>query len=592
MLVPGAGLAESQPVRRRRLRRSRRSRPRWPGCGGAPTGRWSPWWSRRWPPRRCLGQHRRTAAELTARARRTSSRSVILSSPVRSAGPGVARRRARLRLARRTSRPGRPGRRPRRPRARRPVPRRSPSPPSTGEVTDEHRSAIGAPDVARRAARVGFAARLRRGGDPFRVDHAPARAALALTDQLDRRRRHPLRGRRPAQRRRASRPASRPGSARSTAPSRRSRSRTWATTRPLAGGRRRCDGPLAARRGHRPAWWWTPLGLAAGRCLDWEHAATTALAHEHGWIDDGDWAPAPPPGPRRRRPGQQPTRRRAPDRSRSRLARPGRRPRRPSASSRRPTVRHDPLAVALDDHARHLRTARARSPSEEPHDRCRARAPPARRAVAIPLLPDEPRRAGSGHPPAARPHGSRAAAPSRSAPSPLLIAGGTTADGRRHCSMVIPGGGLLHTGRPLLFAAHRRAGRPGVVLWWAIEPAWGIPAVWAPSPVVAAVAARRRDQVGLGDPGGLRPRRPRDRCSGVVVRAPLPHQAVQGARAQRLPAHRRRARAVRVRCREPDDHGRRAAALVLRARPPAARRVRRASSGASSSTAAPASATS
>ena len=36
-----------------------------------------------------------------------------------------------------------------------------------GGVTAEHRAAVAAPDIARRSARIGLAARLRRGGDPF-----------------------------------------------------------------------------------------------------------------------------------------------------------------------------------------------------------------------------------------------------------------------------------------------------------------------------------------------------------------------------------------------------------------------------------------
>lgn len=226
-----------------------------------------------------------------------------------------------------------------------------------GDVGEEHRAAVAAPDVARRAARVGFAARLRRSGDPFRTDHAAARAALALTDQLD----ADAAARFVADARRSpvGVPASEP---------------TWirpldATLAALAlaqlgdddASRRwaaALQGPLAERRGHRPAWWWTPLGVAAGRCLDWEHAATTALAHEQGWIDDADWVHL-----RRRVLGA--AARGSSRRDDERLIAAGRvwlalvddAPAERIVG--RPTVRHDPLAVALDDHARHLRAVRA-----------------------------------------------------------------------------------------------------------------------------------------------------------------------------------------------------------------------------------------
>ncbi|HAS12104.1 MAG TPA: hypothetical protein DCS55_16545 [Acidimicrobiaceae bacterium] len=229
-----------------------------------------------------------------------------------------------------------------------------------GGVTAEHRAALAAPDIAQRSARIGLAARARRGGDPFRVDHAPARAALALTGGLDAAaterlvadaRRNPL-----------GVPASEP---------------TWVRT--LDGtlaalaldrlgddvGPRRwasaLHGPLATRRGHRPSWWWTPLGVSAGRCLDWEHAAATALAHEQGWIDDADWTHL-----RRRVLGA--AARGSRRRDDERLIAAGRMwlalVDDPAAERivSRPTVRHDPLAVALDVHARHLRAARAPVP--------------------------------------------------------------------------------------------------------------------------------------------------------------------------------------------------------------------------------------
>lgn len=229
-----------------------------------------------------------------------------------------------------------------------------------GDVTDEHRAAISAEDVERRARTVGIAARLRTGGDPFRADHAHARAALSLTGRLDAAAAQRFvadAGRSPV-----GVPASEPTWVRTLDGTLAARAlkhagaddvaRRWAQT---------MQGPLALRRGHRPSWWWTPLGVAAGRCLDWEHAAATALAHEQGWIDDGDW-----PHLRRRVLGA--AARGSRRRDDERLIAAGRvwlaLVDDPGAGRivARPTVRHDPLAVALDAHARHLRTTRAPLP--------------------------------------------------------------------------------------------------------------------------------------------------------------------------------------------------------------------------------------
>lgn len=145
------------------------------------------------------------------------------------------------------------------------------------------------PAVVRRARRIGLLARGRRGSDPFAVDHAGARAALALTGTIDVD--TEARFVDDACRAAAGVPASEP---------------TW--LRPLdatlatlalerlghadAGARWQAmlAGPLALRRGHRPACWWTPLGLRIGAAATWEHATFTALARTRGWIGDDDWA--------------------------------------------------------------------------------------------------------------------------------------------------------------------------------------------------------------------------------------------------------------------------------------------------------------
>lgn len=221
-----------------------------------------------------------------------------------------------------------------------------------GAIDDDARAAITAPDVGRRARRIGLAARGRRTADPFAVDHAPARAARALAgvmsaDELER-------FTHDARRTAAGVPASEPtwvrpldatlaAAALSAASDGEAPSR-WA---------RMLDGPLAIRRGHRPAWWWSPLGLAAGRSLDWEHAATTAIARAHGWIGDDDWSVL-----RRRVLGA--AARGVARRDDERLIAAGRAwlalVDDPDAARivARPTVRHDPLAVALDRYATHL----------------------------------------------------------------------------------------------------------------------------------------------------------------------------------------------------------------------------------------------
>jgi hypothetical protein len=153
--------------------------------------------------------------------------------------------------------------------------------------TDD-RVAVGGVDVQARARRVGLVTRGRVGGDPWRRDHAHARAARLLVGVASPHDAASLDA--DARRTGLGVPCSEP---------------TWirpldATLAALAlqrSGRpgaaaawaRALQGELGLRRGHRPAWWWTPLGIGAGSMPAWEHAATTALARSAGWIGDGDW---------------------------------------------------------------------------------------------------------------------------------------------------------------------------------------------------------------------------------------------------------------------------------------------------------------
>ncbi|WP_420453479.1 hypothetical protein [Ilumatobacter sp.] len=191
--------------------------------------------------------------------------------------------------------------------------------------------AVGAADVDRRARRISRAARLRF-GDPLARDHVHVRTARTMVGG-------PAGG--------DDVPTSEPGFVRLLDAILAAVALDGDASDVLAG-------PFAARRGHRPAWWWTPLGMPGGRALDWEHATATALAHERGWIDDGDWALL-----RRRVLGA--AARGVSRRDDERLIAAGRLwlalvdDDAARAVVDRPTVRHDALARAIDSLARHLR---------------------------------------------------------------------------------------------------------------------------------------------------------------------------------------------------------------------------------------------
>lgn len=70
----------------------------------------------------------------------------------------------------------------------------------------------------------------------------------------------------------------------------------------------------------------------------------------------------------------------------------------------------------------------------------------------------------------------------------LLIFGGRTLS-ILGASALVPGGGLLYTARPVLFAITVAAVVLAIVLWWAISASWGIPAVWITSGLVALALA-------------------------------------------------------------------------------------------------------
>ncbi len=224
-------------------------------------------------------------------------------------------------------------------------------------VSDESiAAAVGRPDVARRARRVGVAARARFDGDPLRVDHAHARAALLLTGQLDRAALRRLVA--DAESSPAGVPCSEPGWVRpldaclaAAALHRSGGADAVRRLRVLLADR------LPLRRGHRPAWWWTVLGVAGGRCPAWEQASATAVARAIGAVGDADWAAL-----RTRALGaaargtKDPHDERLIAAARVWLTQVDDAP--AAAIIARPTVRHDPLAVALDRLAERLRSDR------------------------------------------------------------------------------------------------------------------------------------------------------------------------------------------------------------------------------------------
>ncbi len=143
---------------------------------------------------------------------------------------------------------------------------------------DTARQIAGSDAITVRARRVNLVARARRGVNPFAFDHAYAYAARRMAGV------EPVLPEPPCGR--LGVPCSEP---------------TWvrpldATLYAIALDPSRCDltalfaHEFALRRGHRAAWYWTPLGVSAGRMSPWEHAVTTALARSRGWVDDGDWA--------------------------------------------------------------------------------------------------------------------------------------------------------------------------------------------------------------------------------------------------------------------------------------------------------------
>jgi hypothetical protein len=200
------------------------------------------------------------------------------------------------------------------------------------------------PAIEQRARRVGTWARFRFGGDSFRVDHAPARAALTLAGSGDEQLTTGFVG--DAERTTLGVPCSEP---------------TW--VRPLDGtlaaiALHHCGGSadrwvtslrreFGLHRGHRAAWYWTPLGWPAGSAPAWEHATSTALARAMGWIGDDDW-----PALRARALGASARGTEHPHDERliaaARIWLVFVDDQRAAPLLARPTVQHDPLAVALD----------------------------------------------------------------------------------------------------------------------------------------------------------------------------------------------------------------------------------------------------
>jgi hypothetical protein len=202
------------------------------------------------------------------------------------------------------------------------------------------------PAVARRAVRIGLAARGRSPRRGLAVDHAAPRAALLLSGALDDD--AVVRFLDDCRRSRAGVPASEPtwvrlldGTLAAVA------ARTAGDDEAPARWAAMLGGPLALRRGHRPVCWWTPLGVRIGSAPLWEHAAATAIARAQGWIGDDDWAVLRPRllGAAARGTAQIDDERAI---AAGRLWLACLDDEQAARILTRPTVQHDPLAVALD----------------------------------------------------------------------------------------------------------------------------------------------------------------------------------------------------------------------------------------------------
>lgn len=152
-----------------------------------------------------------------------------------------------------------------------------------GPVPAEVAAAIARPEVVRRAQRVALVARARLGSAALGRDQAALRTALLATG--DRADIEALRAE--AARQVAGVPASEPGWVRLLDGT--LAAAVLGDTSPPTHWVAMLDGEFALRRGHRPARYWTPLGVPLGRAEGWEHALAAAIAHTSGWIGADDW---------------------------------------------------------------------------------------------------------------------------------------------------------------------------------------------------------------------------------------------------------------------------------------------------------------
>lgn len=157
-----------------------------------------------------------------------------------------------------------------------------------GEQNADTKQAASSDQVFKRARWISRIARFRFGEDVFAVDHGLARAGLAMTAQLQ-----PEQAQRfltDARNAPGGVPCGEPGWIRMldgtlTAIALdqlgdESAAKRW---------QEMLAGPLQLRRGHRPAMWWTPLGVRFGNAPLWEHALAMAIAVDQGWCDLQDW---------------------------------------------------------------------------------------------------------------------------------------------------------------------------------------------------------------------------------------------------------------------------------------------------------------
>ncbi len=158
-----------------------------------------------------------------------------------------------------------------------------------GVDRDEALRAARSDQVSKRARLISQVARFRFGDNIFAVDHGLARAGLAMTNGLAANEQAVFIA--DGSRAPGGVPCSEPGWIRLLDGTLTAVALEEAGDKE-AGARwqQMLAGPLQLKRGHRPAMWWTGLGIRFGNTQLWEHALAMAIAYQRGWCGLEDWA--------------------------------------------------------------------------------------------------------------------------------------------------------------------------------------------------------------------------------------------------------------------------------------------------------------